>query len=154
MGCDAVLRVSTLDPLLVFTKSHLERPFGLPNVGSRAFFTGDLVDHSPLPILRNAGLDSHQGLSEGLCWLEHCLDPKGNAYHLQLFTESSNVGETHDLQWVLTHGFRGRGKETRLTGECLLYQIFGESVGLENTLEVLEFRLFSTSDFLLQLYPG
>ena len=27
------------------------------------------------------------------------------------------------------------------TGECLLYQVFGEAVGLENTLDVLEFRL-------------
>ena len=27
------------------------------------------------------------------------------------------------------------------TGECLLYQVFGEAVGLENTLGVLEFRL-------------
>ena len=28
-----------------------------------------------------------------------------------------------------------------LMGECLLYKVFGEAIGLENTLDVLEFRL-------------
>ena len=77
VDCDAVLWVSMLYCLLVLAKSHLERPLGLPNVGLIAFFTGDLIDHSSLSLLRNAGLDLHQGLSEGLCWFEDCLDPKG-----------------------------------------------------------------------------
>ena len=132
MDCNAVLRVSTLGRLLVLTESHLECPLGLPNVGSMAFFTGDLVVHFYFPLLRNTGLDSHQGLPEGPRWLESCLDPKGNAYSLKLFIESSNVGETHDLQQVLTHGFRGRRSETWLTGECLHYEVFGEAVGLQN----------------------
>ena len=80
MDCDAVLRVSMLYCLPALAKSHLERPLGLPNVGLMAFFTRDLVDHSSLPLLRNAGLDSHQGLSEATCWLEDCLDPMGSAY--------------------------------------------------------------------------
>ena len=28
-----------------------------------------------------------------------------------------------------------------LMGECLLYKVFGEAIGLENTLDMLEFRL-------------
>ena len=50
-----------LDRLLVFTKSHHERPLGFPDIGLTAFLTGDLVDHFSLPLLENAGLDSHQG---------------------------------------------------------------------------------------------
>ena len=80
--CNAVLWVATLHRLLMLAESHLERPLGLSNVSLMAFFAGDLVDHSSLSLLRNASLDSHQGLSEGPCWLENCFDPKGDAYSL------------------------------------------------------------------------
>ena len=38
---------------------------------------------------------------------------------------------------VGSEGGNGMGS----TGECLLHQALGEAIGLENTLEVLEFRL-------------
>ena len=143
MNCNAVLWVSMLYRLLVLTETHLERPLGLPDVGLMAFFTWNLVDHSSLLLFRNAGLDSHQGLPEGPGWLEDCLDPKGSAYPLQLLAESLNIGEAHDPQWVLTRRFRGGKGRSGMgsTGECLLHQVLGEAIGLENTLEVLEFRL-------------
>ena len=98
MDYDAVLWVSTLHRLHVLTKSHLERPLGLPDVRVMAFFTWNLVDHSSLPLFQNAGLDLHQGLPEGPRWLEDCLDPKGSAYSLQLLAESLNIRETHNPQ--------------------------------------------------------
>ena len=55
MDCDAVLRGSTFHHLLVFTESYFERPLGLSNVGLMASFTGDLVDHSSLPLFRDWG---------------------------------------------------------------------------------------------------
>ena len=45
MDCNAILWVSTLHRLLVLSKSHLERPLGLPDVGLMAFFTWNLVDY-------------------------------------------------------------------------------------------------------------
>ena len=48
----------------MLSESHLECPLGLPDVDLMAFFTWNLVDHSSLPLLRNAGLESHQGLSD------------------------------------------------------------------------------------------
>ena len=122
MDCDAVLWVSTFHRLLVLAESHLERSLGLPDVGLMAFFTGDLVDHSSLPFLRDAGLDLHQDLPEGPHWLEDCLYPKGSAYSLQLLAESLNIGETHGFWWVFARRFRGRGSEKGgSTRECLLH---------------------------------
>ena len=86
-----------------------------------ASFTGDLVDHSSPPLLRDVGLDLYQGLSEGPRWLEDCLDPKGSTYPLQLLAASLNIGQTHGPQWVFICGFGGRGIEMGSTGECLLY---------------------------------
>ena len=94
-----------------------------------------------LSFLQNAGLDSHQGLPESPRLLADCLDPKGSACSLQLLTESLNIDETHDPQWVHTRRFRGRGSGIGSTGGCLLHQALGEAIGLENTLEVLEFGL-------------
>ena len=48
----------------MLSESHLECPLRLPDVDLMAFFTWNLVDHSSLPLLRNAGLESHQGLSD------------------------------------------------------------------------------------------
>ena len=110
MNCNAVLRVSTLHFLLVLAKSHLGRPLGLPNAGLMAFYTGDLVDHFSLPLLWNVSLDSHQGQPGAPRWLVDCLGPKGSAYSLQLLTESLDIGETHDPQWVFTRRFRWRGE--------------------------------------------
>ena len=128
MDCNAFLWVSTLHRLLVLTECHLERPLGLPDVGLMSFFTWNLVDHSSLLLFQNAGLDSHQGLPEGPGWL---------------LAESLNIREAHDPQWVLTRRFRGGKGRSGMgsTGECLLHQVLGEAIGLENTLEVLEFRL-------------
>ena len=98
MDCDAVLWVSTLHHLFVLSESHLKHPLSIPDVGLIAFFTWNLIDHSSLPLLWNAGLDSHQGLAEGPRWLEDCLDSKRSAYSLQLLAESLNIGETHDPQ--------------------------------------------------------
>ena len=56
------LRCRSLDlhaSMLVFTESRLERPLGLPNVGLGAFFTRNLINHSCLFFLQNAGLDLH-----------------------------------------------------------------------------------------------
>ena len=132
----------------MLTESHLKRPLGLPDVGLMAFFTWNLVDHSSLSLFWNAGLDSRQGLPEGPCWLEDCLDSKGSACSLQLLAESLNIGEAHDPQWALTRRFRWGGGEGEWDGvdRSVFFTTSsggggGGGIGFESTLEVLEFRL-------------
>ena len=120
MDSDEVRRFSMFHRLPVLAESQLEHPLGLLNDGLLAFFTGDLTDHPSPSLLWIACLDSHHG---------ECMP-------LHLLTESLDIAETHNSQWVFTRRFRGRGARW---GECLLYQVFGEAVGLEKTLEVLEF---------------
>ena len=71
MGVDSdpISGISPFHCLLLFN-SDFQGPLGFTNVSGGSPYMGPHTPHAPLPFIRGAGLDFHQGLPKGPQWLE------------------------------------------------------------------------------------
>ena len=88
MDSDAIFGLSSLHGLFVLPQSDLQRPSGLAYVSFVTTFAGDFIKNASLPLIWDPSLDLHQGLFQGLHWLEGCFDSQGGTNSLKLLAEA------------------------------------------------------------------
>ena len=94
MDSDAIPGVSSLHGLFVLPESDLQCLSGLSYVSFVTNFTGDFIYNASLS---SSGIcmshDFHQGLSQGLHWLEGCFDSQGGTNSLNLLAKAFHIGQ-------------------------------------------------------------
>ena len=103
-------------------------------IHSITIFTGDLV-HNTLFLLRYSQFYPHSFLLQGVSCGEDIVNVEGSTYSFKSLTESMDVrgvqgplwfGELQIGVWLFWGG-----------GQCLFHQVSGETICLENLIEVL-----------------